>query len=593
MKKIISVFAATILASLIGCSVSPKNGLDQSAKAFLSEFQKKLEGSNEEILALFLTNQNKNEILKAIEILRNSDTSGIRVLPLFEQATASWVDTFLRVEIPLEMQGNGSEIQKQKFFMKLFQRDGRYHIGGLEADEMYKQYILIKAENDGALARRMADAKIYYDKARELQKNCDTIVWYVHHKNMTYYYAVNGSFNFDSLAKGVKQDYKMGLLDENGIVIVPIEFDLIGNPSIGLPDAVEVSKGGKVGYYGLTGKLIVPAAHDWLIPYQENETQALVKNDSSYGWLDKLFVYHRGFPSVTAEQSIKEFGYLTTNTFSFGAKHNDIINVLYPLTGEFRFNGSGVVVPPAYFVKAGLFSSMETQYLTDKRDSLNFQYGTEYVETKSRKPFNVTETIDAFISEFKSRFVGGRQEFYMTYKITLVDKNQNVLTRVDAYGDHDFQFRKKTDSLYESRATYDMGGGFAQEFNFPSYVYYRFDGRQFTQLSTHREFAFTEFIKMDSSYLTGDFAVWDSKIEKQVKTNFVGTATLGYMRNEILASYGFIFSEAHLSEWYGNQNWYTPITDSYDEVYNKASEIDKYNLDFLNRMIGAPEAKSM
>jgi hypothetical protein len=594
MRKIIFGFFLFTIAIVVACSITSKNGLDKNVQMFLADFQSKLSGPEEDFLKLFSTSQKKEEIAKAIAILQNRDTTAVSVKILFNEATANWEGSYLSVQVPLEFIGKGDEQQSDKFSLKLFQRDGRYFISSLDAEDMYKHFSIMKMEDANALARRMASVKIYYDRARTLQKNYDSVIWYAHHKDMTYYYAVNGAFNFDSLKKEVKQSYKMGLIDENGSVIVPVAFDLIGNPSINLKAAVEVKKDGKIGYYTLDGREIVPAVYEWLIPYEEQETIALVKRDSFFGWLDKKYVFHENFPSAKAEQSVKEFAYLTSNTFSFGAQHNDLINVFYPLTEEFQSNGSGVIVPPAYFVRTGLFSSVEDRYLTDRRDSLIFQFGTEFIETKSQKPFSVSETIDAFISEFRARYVGGRQEFYMNYRITLVDKDRNILSNVHAYGDHDFQFRKKSDSLYESRATYEMGEGFAQEFNFPGYIYYRFDGRQFTQLMTNREFAFTEFVKMDSSYLTGDFMVWDDKIEKQRKSNFVSNKTLTYMRNEILAANGFAFKNSEQAQQFTYAQWYKPTIDSYDEVYAKFSDIDRHNLDFLNRLVGStPDGKSI
>ena len=64
------------------------------------------------------------------------------------------------------------------------------------------------------------------------------------------------------------------------------------------------------------------------------------------------------------------------------------------------------------------------------------------------------------------------------------------------------------------------------------------------------------------------------------------------MRDEILASYGFIFTEKDQIEWYKYQQWYKPSIESYDEVYSMASEIDKYNLDFLAHILGPYQPKN-
>jgi hypothetical protein len=88
--------------------------------------------------------------------------------------------------------------------------------------------------------------------------------------------------------------------------------------------------------------------------------------------------------------------------------------------------------------------------------------------------------------------------------------------------------------------------------------------------------------------LTGSFEVWDSQTGQTVKSNFLSKQALGLMRDEILAGYGFAFNSPQQSEQFKYAGWYKPTTDSYEDIYAKASDIDKYNLDFLNRMIGSP-----
>ena len=64
-------------------------------------------------------------------------------------------------------------------------------------------------------------------------------------------------------------------------------------------------------------------------------SNALVKKDSSFGWLDKDYVFHKDFPSADAEREIKEFEYLTRSTFGLGRNHQDLIYVMYPLKEGF------------------------------------------------------------------------------------------------------------------------------------------------------------------------------------------------------------------------------------------------------------------
>ena len=93
---------------------------------------------------------------------------------------------------------------------------------------------------------------------------------------------------------------------------------------------------------------------------------------------------------------------------------------------------------------------------------------------------------------------------------------------------------------------------------------------------------------MDSSYLSGNFSVryFNDTIQVLEKTNFLSEETLKKMRQEILADNGFIFKYPAISDYYQNASWYNPTISSYDELYSKASEIDKYNLDFLAKILG-------
>lgn len=73
-----------------------------------------------------------------------------------------------------------------------------------------------------------------------------------------------------------------------------------------------------------------------------------------------------------------------------------------------------------------------------------------------------------------------------------------------------------------------------------------FDGKKLSEIPSIRRFKFTEFIKLDSGHLSGDFIYFDNG--KQGKSTFLSPTTLNFMRNEILASYGFIFKDTVVSE---------------------------------------------
>jgi hypothetical protein len=599
MKKVKFGLVFLIVLVLIACSTTKKNELDRNVKIFLADFQSKLNGSDEGVLKLFATSQRIEEISKAISILQNKDTTVVKVKILFDEATGAWESTYLKVEVPLELTGRGRPVERNSFKIALYQRDARFRIAGLEAEDFYRRYTSLRneIENAGEIARQRTFAKQYYDHAEQLQTKCDSVIWFVRHGDEVFYYGVNGTYQLDSLEAGSLATYKMGLFREDGKIIVPLEYDLIGTPSMTLAEAVEIRKDGKIGFYSLNGKEIVPPSYDWLVPFNEGLSIALVKNDSSYGWLDKNYTYHDNFPSPRAEKWVTELTYLTSDTLRVGNGYQDVAVIMFPWTEEFQYRGNGLVIPPAYLVANGIFPLVKSGFITPiiyNTEGATYQYGNDFMESTVHKLFSFTDKLDAFISDFRTRFVGGRGEFYVAHKITLVDKNLTRISSVTTDGDRDFEFRKVKEGLYESKFNNDyMGPSDLLEQNFPDYNYFRFDGSAIYPLNSNRRFSFTEFIKIDSSYFVGDFRTFNMENSDSGTSTFTSDGTLRYIRNEILATYGFILSDPKDAEQFKYAQWYKPTVDSYDEVYNKASEIDKYNLDFLNRMIGSPGAKSM
>lgn len=586
-----------LFAVAVACSVSSKKneGLDENVKIFLTDFQSKLTGSEKDLFKLFQTFQKSDEIRKAIAILGNSDPQ-ISATIIMSEAELVPDPSFLVILVPVELTGQGQSAQRTFCKIQLVRKGKKLFVSRLDAEELYTKYISVKneIENAAALDRLMADRKIYYDKSIELKKGYDSVVWYAHHKNMTYYYVVKGEYTFESIQPQNPQNFKMGLLDETGKVIVPAEFDLIGNPSMHLEGAVEVRNEGKIGYYSLEGKELVPANFEWLIPYDADGAAAIVKNVDGYGWFDTQFTFKQGLPSAGAEESVRDFAFLTGNTFALGKDHQDLINILYPPSGEANYQSIGLVISPAYFVVNHIFELVNSGFMTPSSgENAGYQFGNDYIESSTEKPFSLSETLDAFISVFKTRYIGGRGEFYSTRKIILLDKDRNIVGDVGAFGDQDFEFTKLENGLFQAKAviTNDMeyGPANAAEINYPYYSFYELSGQTLTAKNSSRRFSFTEFVKMDSSYLTGNFDFYDREAQRNVNTSFVSDETLRLMRDEILAANGYIFEDPERHNYFSN---YKPLTKSYDEVYSNASEIDRYNLDFLVRMVGKESSES-
>ncbi len=594
MKKNYLAILAVLVTLVFACTVTKNDGLDKNAKIFLTQFQNTLSKTDDDILSLFKSTQSKEEILKGIAVLQNKDTTFVKTVLVYDDAKAVWEEGYLNVSIPVQIIGKGAEPEINTLTLSLFQKkDGKFYIYKLGGQEVYTAYYSIKSkiENADELARRLADIKIYYDRARELQKSYDTVVWYVHHNDTAYYYAVNGTYIYDSLNGKSPTTFKMGLLHTSGKVIVPVEFDLVGNPGINLPNAVEVKKDGKIGYYGMDGKQLVPVDYTWLVPYEEGEAKALVKKDTLFGWLDKGYQYHENFPTPKAEKYIKDFEYLTERKFVLGKDYQEMIKMAW-LAPDNMFSAHGIAIPPAFLVHNKIFDPVVGQFIeTQKSNREYFVSGNEYLENQNEKPMSISTMIDVFISNFKIRYVGGREEFYTSQKITVVDKKGNFSSSIEMNGDYDFKFFRVKDDLFGAKYFYESFGPEENmiEQNIHYFSYFSFDGKKLKRLDSKRRFPFTQFIKIDSSYFKGEFdllLIEDEVLKDGGKSSFLSRSTLEYMRDDILVDYNFIVMDSVRAERFKFEDRYNPTISSYEEVYSKASEIDKYNLDFLAKILG-------
>jgi hypothetical protein len=134
---------------------------------------------------------------------------------------------------------------------------------------------------------------------------------------------------------------------------------------------------------------------------------------------------------------------------------------------------------------------------------------------------------------------------------------------------------------------WDMGDN-SGDWNQPQYKYFRIsvETNEVIALKSNRRFDCTEFVKMDSAYLTGEFVYWDSTQNATAIREFVSNATMIEMRNEILAVYGYEFADQTLVEHFRYRDWYVIRHEHYEDFWDTMTEIDKHNLEFLESMIG-------
>jgi hypothetical protein len=374
----------------------------------------------------------------------------------------------------------------------------------------------------------------------------------------------------------------MGLVDQNGKEIVPVGYDLIGTVGFDVQNMVEVKKDGKVGYFSLDGVQVIPAVFDFIIPHMRGDIFALVKADSVYGWISNNYEYNIGLPDGDLERLLREFEFLP-GQFTF----DESTVTMCEIPNE-EYVGYGIVMPPSYWVKSGVFPEIMPGFTVG--DAYRNAY-TEYVQTEGTFLERLTGNINALIVSIKERYLEGREEFYEYERLVFVNDRLDTLATNNLGSASDITFRRIDFTLIELRykpvSYYYEGEGYLQEVDVPVYRYYSLSDGSLTQLRSVRFSEQTEFVKLDSSYVTGEFRRYSQELGDWETTEVLSVFTLTYMRDEILATYGYAFTSEEDQQRFNYNKWYQPTNKSLDDIYREASEIDLHNIDFLNRMIDA------
>lgn len=583
------VAAISFVAVVAGCSVLKKENSEKDVRVFLTTFQSSLGSSDEEILRYFETRQSREAVLSAVKVLQNKEHEFIECVASFDNAEIFIAEKSVKVVIPVSFQTKNLEYAQDgatTLEMTLRAKNDSFVITQLQAENFYKTFADIRNTIEWSVEQKleMRKREPIYTLAKVLQAKFDSVVWYTTYKDRRYFYVVNGNWigytNRWEKRHG-DPDCKMGLIDDEGNIIVPLEYDLVGTLGFHFDDQVEVKKNGKVGYFNLSTKQItIPADYDMIIPYGKGQSLAIVKNDSSYGWIDEAYQYKTGFPSTAAEKWVNSFAFLprdlklqADSTISFAEVPN--------ADGA----GSGIVMPPSYLVKTGIFNEVVVGISTTP---VPINGWTDYLVTGATTLEKITNKVEAVFTTITERYLEGREEFYTYNRLAFVNEKFDTLTVTDIPTSGKINFTRIDSTLLEVKfdASYypESDAGMAAEYNMPQYTYFRLKpDLTVSKLESVRTFPFTEFVKIDSAYLAGDFTMWTQ--EGEVQTSFLSFATLNFMRNEILAANGYRFTgEAELDQ-FKYVNWYQPRFDTIQQCEEQMTETDLHNLHFLDRII--------
>lgn len=569
---------AVLLLVVIGCTVL-KTDPEKNVRDFITEFQTKIESNTgEEVLKLFKTDQSKESIMSAIHVLRNKEHEAISCIANFSQANILSDSIGLRAFIPVQLRTDTLTVHEQietGFTIWLTETKDSYQITKLEGEKFYYEFLSLENQVDWVMNERevMAQHQNYFRVKARLKEKFDSVVWVAAYGGNDYYYVTSANFDI----KGSQAI--MGVVDSLGenVVDIGLSYSLIGNPGILGKDLVEIYQLGQVGLFDIIKKKeIVPAEYEWIIPYNKGKVYALVMTDA-VGWLDQKYQYNQGFPDEEAKKFYYSLSFIPEDMAISSSSQ-----ALLEMPDEQRF-GSGTFITPAYLTSTGIFERIYSDF---SMDGTSNRAGTESVAA-SRSFFGaVTDKLDAIITTISSEYLEGREQFYSENKINFVNHEGEIVASSIILS-KDIVIKKIDSTMIEIKTTYEETGDYwpddGSEFNLPKYTYFALADGGIDELPSNRMFPYTEFIKIDLSYVTGRFTYYNTEVGGLSTREQLSDATLLSMRNEILAEYGMIFTE-DTPDFPRPQN-YSPRY-SYQETKGYLNEIDRHNVDFIEKLLG-------
>ena len=614
MKKKPVLITLGILAVLaIGFFFVRGRYLNKPQKAdvaqFINHFTESLAaGQVDSVSACFETNQHQKLIVRLVNIFSGKAGGGGKSDPVFrisldagktkinilnnELAQAVIPVYFTHDSIPglqsalvLKIRHSSSNIYK------IVQIDARTLFGDIIA---YEKKVKMKGLRDEDIFSSITLAS--FKTAKSLMSRYDSVVYFQHVSGKTYYYVVKGKYREYAYDDSVKKAdrYKMGLVNPELKEIIPVKYDLVHNISGAIEGLIEVEDGDKRGFYDTDGKNVVPVEYQQIFPLEDDLNLALLRKDDDYFYLKKDFTLSdklTDFKIGEELKKVKNFG----SSFTLKDTESDDL-----MEYNDRENYTSLIVSPSYMVDLGILpkyielpNHLRKPIISDDNDGDG--EGSEYYKVNfNGYKADGNNWFETAVYSIVDNYLGGRSGLYQSKDILVIDKKSNKITTYDAQayfpardGGGEFSgfcndnvLRQLNDTLYELKATTIVGekhnGVMVDEV--PRYNYLHMVKGKLEAIASNRLFGFTEFVKMDDTYLDGCY-VLNGK-----STDHITPELLEYMKNEIYASYGFRFKTAKWAREFEYEFGYED-KDKHASVDDSLTDIDKYNINWITQKL--------
>ncbi len=615
IAAIVIILAGTIF--FVRSKTSFKSSTTNSTELtqFLYKFNNSINEGNKDTLISCFSSYKKNKAFKQlVNLLLGKDKNGEKLLAnvkldLNNEDIKNIYGGVATVTIPVSFSHGELDVKESTLIIKILKvATGKLKIIKIDAKQFFTDYV---AYENFIKSKSIPDKDIYsaitleaFKTASQLKTRYDSVLWFEHIDNKTFYYVIKGRLNEhfywdeDQYAKEAHQ-YKMGLVNPDLKEIIPPEYDLVHNIGGTIDGLVEVEMNGKKGLYNLQGKNVVVVIYDQIIPLNDDNNLALLRKDDNYFYFkrdstvtDKI----DGFKITDILPKIKGLG----DSYTISDKSSKNI-----MEFNSRENFTTMVVTPSYLTDLQLlpkFMNFQNPLRHEPEDEAGDGEGSNSLSVKfdgARK-----EDGNWFESAFYSvidDYLGARSGLYETKRVLLVDKKQN---RINGFASGDYfgnaegggpisgacgenYLRAINDTLFEFKTTSVLDQSALGLHEGPYYHYLHFQNGRLVALQCNRIFACTKFVKMDDSYLNGCFVLDDKNTIDHLTKEM-----LQYMKNEIYASYGYQFKSEKWTEAFGGR------FDRYDgpkniNVNDSLTDIEKYNINWINSKLNQQKQNTL
>lgn len=362
---------------------------------------------------------------------------------------------------------------------------------------------------------------------------------------------------------------QLGLVNPQLEEVLPPVYDQIFNPDATAKGYVELLKDGQHGLYGYRNRILLSPSYDLIFPPIQHEDAIAIGQKGKQFWA----IMPDGSRQEIRERNMQPLYASIPQHLGFNYQENGYLRLFssYSKFSKVDPQDTYVCFSPSYLANLNIFPEVFSHSEYDN-DNGAFGYISEVQENDSW----TYSLLGAFVTtgiEVRSDI-----EDVVSSELITVDTYNEHVHSVDLPGDNP---RFVATGLIESFKDFPSSDlhDYMQE-----YVYFKvLDDGRIKELNSDRIFAFTQFVKMDSSYFRVN---WADEIRGEEGSRFYEVLfgkyytidDLDVMRNEIFASYGYRFKSERWQTYFGKQKWYRP---RFDNVDDQLTEIDRHNISLI------------